>query len=66
MKKICRAIFCVLVLAAPISAQTIWTDATGDWFTAGNWSAGVPNAMTDAQINNNGIAQIMAGAETER
>jgi T5SS/PEP-CTERM-associated repeat protein len=41
-------------------AQTIWTDATGDWFVPGNWSAGVPNPTTVAQINNDGTAQITA------
>jgi T5SS/PEP-CTERM-associated repeat protein len=41
-------------------AQTVWTDATGDWFTAGNWSAGVPNSATDAQVNNGGTAQVGA------
>ena len=44
-------------------AQTIWTDASGDWFNPANWSVGVPNSSTDAQINNSGTAQIgLAGA----
>ena len=42
-------------------AQTIWTDGTGNWFTPGNWSAGVPNSTTDAQTNNGGTAQIFSG-----
>lgn len=41
-----------------LSAQTVWTDGTGDWFDSGNWSAGVPNSSTNAQINNGGTAQI--------
>jgi T5SS/PEP-CTERM-associated repeat protein len=45
----------------PAFAQTtVWTDATGDWFTPANWSAGVPDSSTTAQINNGGTAQIMA------
>jgi T5SS/PEP-CTERM-associated repeat protein len=56
------ACLCILLAAAfSASAQTVWTDATGDWFTAGNWSAGVPTAGTQAQINNGGTAQIAAG-----
>lgn len=39
-------------------AQTIWTDGTGDWFLGTNWSAGVPNSSTQAQVNNSGTAQI--------
>ena len=39
---------------------TVWTDATGDWFTSANWSAGVPDSSTIAQINNGGTAQVMA------
>ena len=36
---------------APVTATT-WTAGAGtqDWFTAGNWSAGVPTASTDALI----------------
>src|SRR5581483_6127922 len=39
-------------------AQTVWTDGSGDWFVGTNWSAGVPNSSTQAQINNGGTAQI--------
>ncbi len=36
--------------AAPLTATT-WTGAVStDWFTAGNWSAGVPTATVDAII----------------
>src|ERR1700720_503125 len=48
----------VWAIATNALAQTVWTDATGDWFNAGNWSAGVPNSTTSAQINNGGTAQI--------
>ncbi|UOQ96787.1 Ig-like domain-containing protein [Hymenobacter sp. 5317J-9] len=35
---------------APITA-TVWTGAVStDWFTAGNWTAGVPTATVDATI----------------
>ena len=47
-----------LVIVAAASAQTVWTDATGDWFNSANWSAGVPTSSTAAQINNGGTAQI--------
>jgi T5SS/PEP-CTERM-associated repeat protein/autotransporter-associated beta strand protein len=42
-------------------AQTVWIDANGDWFDAANWSAGVPDLTTDAQVNNGGIARIDLG-----
>src|SRR5581483_4191059 len=45
-------------------AQTIWTGGTGDWFVSGNWSAGVPNSTTPAQINNMGTAQIIGSGAT--
>ena len=54
----------VLVLAAVNSslAQTLWTDGTGDWNTAANWSLGVPNAgggsNLDAVVENGGTAQL--------
>jgi T5SS/PEP-CTERM-associated repeat protein len=55
------ALLALLVTSMPAFAQTtIWVDATGDWFTAANWSAGVPDSGTTAQINNGGTAQIMA------
>jgi outer membrane autotransporter protein len=47
--------------AGEAPAQTIWTDAGGDWFKAANWSAGVPDLTTDAQINNGGSAKIDLG-----
>ena len=39
--------------------STTWTfPSTGNWFTASNWSNGVPNSVTAANINNGGTAQI--------
>lgn len=54
------ALILALSLIAPAigMAQTIWTNGTGDWFVGTNWSAGVPNSSTQAQINNGGTAQI--------
>ncbi|PYK10777.1 MAG: hypothetical protein DME65_08870, partial [Verrucomicrobia bacterium] len=54
------ALILTLLLVTPTvgMAQTIWTDGTGDWFLGTNWSAGVPNSSTQAQINNGGTAQI--------
>ena len=49
-----------LIVPAIGVAQTIWIDGTGDWFVGTNWSAGVPNSSTQAQINNNGTAQVTA------
>jgi T5SS/PEP-CTERM-associated repeat protein len=41
------------------SAQTIWnTPQSGDWFQTANWSDGIPDSATDAQINNGGTPQI--------
>ena len=58
------ALILALSLIAPAIglAQTVWTDGTGDWFVGTNWSAGVPNSSTQAQINNGGTAQITSGA----
>ena len=45
-------------------AQTIWNTQSGDWFQTANWSDGVPDSATDAQINNGGTPQIDAAAAT--
>ena len=37
-----------------------WTAGTGNWFTGGNWSSGVPTAGDFVTINNGGTAQIGA------
>ena len=55
------ALLALFVTSVSAFAQTtVWTDATGDWFTAANWSAGVPTSSATAQINNAGEAQIMS------
>jgi hypothetical protein len=64
----CRAprivLFAVLGITSPhrggsASAQNFWgADGVGNWNVAANWSAGVPKATTDAQINNGGTARL--------
>jgi autotransporter-associated beta strand protein len=51
-------------LCTPAAAQTNWqTTGTASWFTAGNWSAGVPNSATAAVVDLlGGTAQILTGA----
>ncbi|MHC2254160.1 T5SS/PEP-CTERM-associated repeat protein/autotransporter-associated beta strand protein [Bradyrhizobium embrapense] len=40
------------VASDPAFAQTVWTGTTStDWFTAGNWSNGVPAAGNDAKLD---------------
>jgi hypothetical protein len=48
--------------AAPARAQTSWIDATGSWFNAANWSAGVPPQAGGTIVGNGGTARIDAGA----
>src|ERR1700686_243237 len=62
---------CALILplflwaaSTAVGAPSIWTDGTGDWFNAANWSAGVPTSNTGAQINNGGTAQVTASGAT--
>ena len=45
------------------SAQvTIWDNpGTGDWFDAGNWTAGVPTTGDFAWIQNGGTIEISSG-----
>jgi hypothetical protein len=50
------------IIPPSASAQTSWTAGAGDWFDAGNWSAGVPTAATTADVANGGTAQIITGA----
>jgi outer membrane autotransporter protein len=64
LHKLLVPLFACAFFSEPAFAQTIWTDATGDWFTAGNWDNGVPNPGIDAQINNGGEAQIGAAGAT--
>ncbi len=56
----------ITFLVSPIFGQTIWQDGTGDWFTPGNWSAGVPTAGPGdtAIIDNGGTAQVAAAGAT--
>jgi T5SS/PEP-CTERM-associated repeat protein len=55
------SLIALFLTSAPAFAQTtVWTDSVGDWFTATNWSAGVPTSSTTAQVNNGGTAQIMS------
>ena len=60
----------LLLVASDASAQTLWTDGVGDWFSAGNWSLGVPNPASgtsfDARIDNGGIAKILASGASVR
>ena len=50
-----------LIVPAIGFGQTIWTDGTGDWFLGANWSAGVPNSSTQAQVNNTGLSKDASG-----
>jgi T5SS/PEP-CTERM-associated repeat protein len=60
------ACFAALALALPAAAgaQTVWTGATGSWFDAGNWSAGVPDASADARVDNTGTCEIASTGAT--
>ena len=55
-----RMVFSKNYVELPLG-QTVWIDGTGDWFNPSNWSGGVPNSSTIAQINNGGTAQITLG-----
>jgi T5SS/PEP-CTERM-associated repeat protein len=53
------ALAALFVTSTSAFAQTtVWTAGTGNWFARANWSAGVPNSNTTADINNGGTAQI--------
>jgi len=62
-------VFIVMVLAASSSivraqsctSTTTWTAGTSDWFTAGNWSGGIPDSTKCAYINNSGHAGVHGG-----
>ena len=41
-----------IVLADSCTQQTNWNVASGSWFTATNWTNGVPNSSKSAQVNN--------------
>jgi len=55
-----------LALPAAAGAQTVWTGATGSWFDAGNWSAGVPDASADARIDNTGTCTVASTGAAAR
>jgi hypothetical protein len=60
-----------LVIAAPAITATTWTGTIStDWFTAGNWTQGVPNATIDATIptapSGGRFPNISAGTATVR
>lgn len=48
----------LFVLQPDRAVATNWSIASGDWFEATNWSAGVPNGSINAYINNSGTSQI--------
>ena len=48
-----------LLLAESASVQDYWVaDGVGNWNVTANWSAGVPTAATEAQINNGATARL--------
>jgi T5SS/PEP-CTERM-associated repeat protein len=47
-----------IALADSCIGETTWNVASGSWFVGNNWSSGVPNASTRAQISNGGTATI--------
>lgn len=64
---LCLGAFALLTAASapPVAAQTVWTGGTGDWTSAGNWSAGIPNPGTDAVIANGGTATVSANSAAQ-
>jgi autotransporter-associated beta strand protein len=53
----------LLPATSALAQTTLWTGNTGSWFSAGNWSAGVPGPGSDAQVAS-GTAQIAASTGT--
>jgi T5SS/PEP-CTERM-associated repeat protein len=49
---------------AQCTFNTTWTDHTGGWYTAANWSGGVPTSSLNAFINNGGTAQVNSSLAT--
>ena len=50
-----------------MAAITYWAvtpPAEGNWFTAGNWTAGVPNLSTPGVIDTGGTATVSSGSAT--
>ncbi|MDC0598323.1 autotransporter domain-containing protein [Gammaproteobacteria bacterium] len=54
----------LLPVPRAMAAVQNWNVGTGDWFTPGSWSGGVPAAVDFTTINNGGTAQILSGAAT--
>jgi T5SS/PEP-CTERM-associated repeat protein len=52
-------IACALLPAQFAPAQDLWQTGTSSWFTASNWTAGVPVTTTNARLNNGGTANIV-------
>jgi hypothetical protein len=64
---VCTASFLGTSLAGYLHADTTWqlpAGTPGDWFNSGNWSAGLPNSSTNADIFDGGTAQITSDAAT--
>jgi len=55
------AVLATLFFWQTLFAQTVWQASTASWSTPGNWTAGVPGSGTDADVDNNGTAQIASG-----
>jgi T5SS/PEP-CTERM-associated repeat protein/autotransporter-associated beta strand protein len=52
-----------LAAATPVRAQTAWTGTTStDWFTAGNWTAGVPTGSVTTIDTNSPNATVVGAA----
>jgi len=45
-----------------VEGTTVWNGGSSDWFTAGNWSNGVPTAGLTASIPNSGTAPTISGS----
>lgn len=71
-RRLASIVFSLLIsgFSTVISAQTAWSDGTGNWFTATNWTNGVPNSLSatsfDARIDNGGTAQILSSVGSVR
>lgn len=58
LRKIDIVFFLFATNLSMAAAQTVWINGQGDWNDAANWSAGVPTAIIDAEVNNGGEAQL--------
>ena len=55
-----------IVTTSVAFAQVDWVDGNGNWFDPNNWDAGVPQASTNAFIDNGGSASIAGGTATSQ